>query len=294
MFFFLVLESSPTKLSQQEEALLLDDEELLDYPPTDDTQIAAQHDESVALARPIDESEFRDDLVTTTTPEPTTSDIVAEAATPEHAVGAAVDVVGSSRAALKRTSDAQQCDADESTAVALGSKKLRVDAAEFVPARIDDSCPSSNANENNPDVVIADHSEKLPTADTSAVSEREISTDDEMGSSQKTTSGAETSVSLGQMADDEYELDAAEDAHQLADEPQSTLDDDGDGVNEAASSSTGMEESDSDFGGSRTRHRTGGALLALPEMETEDSDEGNERLNPKHHVERDNSDGAVI
>lgn len=276
-FIFWFSESSPTKLSQQEEALLLDDEEqLLNCPPHNESNISLSHEE-LTTPDTIHFDEFRDDLVTTTTPEPTTSKINTNEATTledNH-----TNVGSSSRPALKRTSEAQRSNSDDSTSAVLESKKLRVDAPEFVPAaQISDSESFVREDENGEDngaPIVESVSFVSTSSNVAGRPEEEIATTD-------------SCAGLCLTADDEFEQESNEEPHPIP--AQSTGEDGGieEEAGEAASSS-GMEESEFDFAASRSNRKP--ALLALPEFETEDEDEGNERLNPKHHVERDSADG---
>lgn len=306
---FFLLESSPTKLSQQEEALLLDDEELLDCPPNEksnqtESQKPDENDEEEVCPQPPDSihsmiGEFHDDLVTTTTPEPpTTSKALnsneAEATKPEDQES----TIGSSRTALKRTSDlAKRSDSEDSISTPIESKKLRVEAPEFVPSKV--SGPHDDVGTNEKQSAPPPLVGSISQVSTSSAIEEPM--DDDNVSSQKnsslildtTTTDSIIGLSITPEDDDliDHEVpttDEAENHLPTCSTSQESREEVADDAYEAASS-TGMEESDSEFTTSSTTHRK--ALLALPEFEAEDSDEGNERLNPKHHVERDSGEG---
>lgn len=288
MFKSVFIESSPTKLSQQEEALLLDDEELLNCPQSDaNISLCPEEKEEVPPPDSIHISEFRDDFVTTTTPEPTTTNIIsneAEATSTENEF-----TYASSRTPLKRGSDSKQRDSEDSTSAAFESKKLRVDAPEFVPSHTGDSelhIRDNDKNEENSDTVV----ESMSYVSTSS-STIEGHPGDEIVSSQKNIlDTTDTSIGLSLTADDDLEHEIKDDAAEQL--PTCSSQTTGEHYAEEAAdtaSSSGMEETEFDFSTSNTHRKP--ALLALPEFETEDSDEGNERLNPKHHVERDSADG---
>lgn len=262
--------------------MLLDDEDFLSCPQslvkepqeTDTTDDSSTHKENHI-------AESRDDLVTTTTPEPTIGHLNFKLVETSETV----TQPDTSRSILKRASDTKQS-GNEENVVSVEAKKLRVEAPEFVPALYQSELQVSEAEDREDDLV--EESMSFVSTSTDFVDLQ----DEELMSSQNATSDkelTESSISLSIMAMDELEpevSDETDDTHQhVICSSQSTAEDASE-INEAASS-TGMEESDSDLtscGKPDDKH-------VLPEFETEDSDDGNERLNPKHRVERDNADG---
>lgn len=264
----------------------MDDEELLSCPQNE-SNISLCPDEVSHKPDSIHIGEFRDDLVTTTTPEPTTSKPIsneAEATTTEYEY-----TYASSRSALKRTSETNtRRDSEEDpSSVPVDTKKLRVDAPEFVPSREveqGDYHKLTNVAESMSHVSTSSTLEGTPDEDIASSDIRLLDTTD-------------TSIGLSIAADDELdERESTEESQQQL--PTCSSQSTGENAMEEAgaeesASSTGLEDSDVDYPTSRRATTRKPGLLALPEFETEDSDEGNERHNPKHHVERDNADGKL-
>lgn len=267
---------------------MLDDEELLNCPQND-SNISRCPEE---VSKPLDSihiGEFRDDLVTTTTPEPTTSTISLNEV--EATPASENDFTyGSSRNPLKRISDTTKSrkSEDDALSAVVDPKKLRVDAPEFVPGSVTDAELFDREDENSEEVFAA-RIDSMSYVSTSSTFD--ALPEDEIESSQKTSlDTTDTSVGLCLTEDDELEHESTDDAEHLPTETSQPIRKHY--VEESTEgSSTGMDESDYEFSTSRSSRKPGAALLALPEFETEDSDEGNERLNPKHHVERDSADG---
>lgn len=254
-------ETSPTKLSQQEEALLLDDGELHNVPKKN---IA----DDIPAAKTETLEQTNDDNVSTTTTDKEQVDNSTSALNTKQSTNLKEKPLKVNRNILKRNSVVV---AAETTAVLTATeneiepKKLRVEAPEFHP------------KESTSEELV--ESINVVTVTGEIISENVMTEDESLEKSEPQLVENQSVFSNDTVESITEESDATVNNSQQSEIASDLL------SQESATTSTKYtsEEIDSDYS----------LQGAIPEFETEDSDEGNERLNPKTRVEREIESGKL-
>lgn len=296
-------ETTPTKLSQHEEALLLGDEDLLNEATDKKTNAKPVVKVSTAVSTDCS-AENKDVIMKCAEDAPTVSTEVTASttasiadATPEESVTKPAepkitDVLNteklsqplpSRRNVLKRNALAVTTVASAVITPLLttpnivepaeSSKKLRVEAASFVPATRHEV---SDLKPTRPPLLELPKPRVPPTAVVSVVSAESdefyaasCSQNSESDYISSIAGDSDVSVVAGNSG-----LDIGDDSESIQLTQESLTDD----------TATACSEVESEMEGNQPKN-------ALLELETEDSDEGSERLNPKTRVERDTAAG---
>lgn len=288
-------ETTPTKLSQHEEALLLGDEDLLNEATEKKTNPTPVVKVSIAVSSEHNDVVIKSPENASTVPKELTASTRASIAEEKHeesvtkqpAEPKSADVVHTEkllqpprRNVLKRNSVAVMAAVPTAAAAILATpiigepaesnKKLRVEAASFVPAARNEV---SDIKPSRPPLLELPKPRVPPTAVSVVSSESdEFYPASQNSGTDYSMTGDSDAVSV---AAGHYSLDIGDDSETIQLTQESVTDD----------ATTAYSEVESELDGSQPPKR------ALLELETEDSDEGSERLNPKTRVERDTSAG---
>lgn len=293
-------ETTPTKLSQHEEALLLGDEDLLNETTEKKTNPTPVVQVNTAVSADCNDVAIKSPENAPTAPKELTASTKASIAEEKHeesvtkqpAEPKIADLVLTEkpsqpprRNVLKRNPVAVMATVSTAAAAILptpiteepaeSSKKLRVEAASFVPAARHEA---TDIKPSRPPLLELPKPRVPPTAVVVSVVSTE--SDEFYPASQN----SETDYSMAgdsdavSVAAGNYSLDIGDESETTQLTQESSTDD----------ATTAYSEVESELDGNQPQKR------ALLELETEDSDEGSERLNPKTRVERDTSAGKSV